>query len=72
MPVFTQDAPDYDVLMVADESDVFGEYLPYHTWDPRPVAGTVGLVADRLEPRATSSGAAPRCSAASRSSPAAG
>ena len=44
MPVFTQDAPEYDVLLVADESDVFGEYLPYQTWDPRPVAGTQGLV----------------------------
>lgn len=44
MPVFTQDAPDHDVLIVADESEVFGEYLPYRTWEPRPVAGTVGLV----------------------------
>jgi ABC transporter substrate binding protein (PQQ-dependent alcohol dehydrogenase system) len=44
MPVLTQDAPDYDVLIVADESDVFGEYLPYRTWDARPVAGTQGLV----------------------------
>ena len=45
MPVFTQNAPDYDVVMVADESDIFGEYLPYRTWDPRPVAGTQGLIA---------------------------
>jgi ABC transporter substrate binding protein (PQQ-dependent alcohol dehydrogenase system) len=44
MPVFTQDAPDYDVLLVADESDVFGEYLSYQTWDPHPIAGTQGLV----------------------------
>lgn len=44
MPVFTQDAPEYDVLVVSDESDVFGEYLPYRTWDPRPVVGTQGLV----------------------------
>jgi ABC transporter substrate binding protein (PQQ-dependent alcohol dehydrogenase system) len=44
MPVLTQDVPDYDVLIVADESDIFGEYLPYRTWDPRPVAGTQGLV----------------------------
>lgn len=44
MPVLTQDVPDYDVLLVADESDIFGEYLPYRTWDPRPVAGTQGLV----------------------------
>ena len=44
MPVLTQNVPDYDVLVVADESDIFGEYLPYRTWDPRPVAGTQGLV----------------------------
>ena len=44
MPVFTQKAPDYDVLIAADENDVFGGYLPYHTWDPRPVAGSAGLM----------------------------
>lgn len=44
MPVFTQRAPDYDVLIAADESDVFAPYLPYLTWDPRPVAGSAGLV----------------------------
>jgi ABC transporter substrate binding protein (PQQ-dependent alcohol dehydrogenase system) len=44
MPVFTQDAAEHDIVLVADESDVFGEYLPYQTWDPRPVAGTQGLV----------------------------
>ena len=44
MPVFTQDAGDYDVLIAADETDVFAEYLPYRTWDARPVAGSAGLV----------------------------
>ena len=44
MPVFTQRAPDYDVLIATDESDVFAPYLPYLTWDPRPVAGSAGLV----------------------------
>jgi ABC transporter substrate binding protein (PQQ-dependent alcohol dehydrogenase system) len=44
MPVFTQDAGDYDVLVVADESDVFADYLAYRTWDARPVAGSAGLV----------------------------
>jgi ABC transporter substrate binding protein (PQQ-dependent alcohol dehydrogenase system) len=43
IPSFTQNAPDYDVLIVADEGDQFGEYFPYRTWDPRPVAGTQGL-----------------------------
>src|SRR5215469_12601759 len=45
MPVFTQQAPAYDVLVAADESEVFASYLPYRTWDPRPVAGSAGLVA---------------------------
>jgi ABC transporter substrate binding protein (PQQ-dependent alcohol dehydrogenase system) len=44
MPVFTQEAPAYDVLIAADESEVFAAYLPYRTWDPRPVAGSAGLV----------------------------
>jgi ABC transporter substrate binding protein (PQQ-dependent alcohol dehydrogenase system) len=44
MPVLTQSAPDYDVLVAADESEVFAGYLPYRTWDARPVAGSAGLV----------------------------
>ncbi|MGZ3307284.1 MAG: ABC transporter substrate-binding protein [Xanthobacteraceae bacterium] len=44
LPVFTQGAPAYDVLVAADESDVFAAYLPYRTWDPRPVAGSSGLI----------------------------
>lgn len=44
IPVFTQ-VEDYDVLVVADEQGVFGEYLDYRTWLPRPVIGTQGLVA---------------------------
>lgn len=42
MPSFTQ-AGEYDVVLVADERGDFGEYLPYNTWYPRPVAGTQGL-----------------------------
>src|SRR5690606_3184634 len=42
MPLFTQ-ASEYDVVLVADERGDFGEYLPYNTWYPRPVAGTQGL-----------------------------
>jgi ABC transporter substrate binding protein (PQQ-dependent alcohol dehydrogenase system) len=44
MPVFTQGAPAYDILVAADESEVFASYLPYRTWDPRPIAGSAGLV----------------------------
>lgn len=44
IPVFTQDAGSYDVIVAADEADVFAEYLPYRTWDARPVTGSAGLV----------------------------
>jgi ABC transporter substrate binding protein (PQQ-dependent alcohol dehydrogenase system) len=44
MPVVTQGMVDHDVLVAADESEVFAGYLPYRTWDPRPVAGSAGLV----------------------------
>jgi ABC transporter substrate binding protein (PQQ-dependent alcohol dehydrogenase system) len=44
MPLFLQGAPDYDVLVAADESEVFASYLPYRTRAPRPVAGSAGLV----------------------------
>ncbi len=40
---FTQGI-SYDVLVVADQQDEFGDQLPYRTYDPRPVAGTQGLV----------------------------
>jgi len=50
MPVFTQQAPAYDVLVAADESEVFAAYLPYRTWDPRPVAGSAGLVPRSWDP----------------------
>jgi len=43
IPVATQNAPAYDVLVAADESEVFANYLPFRTWDPRPVAGSAGL-----------------------------
>lgn len=44
VPQFTQ-GEDYDVLVVADEQGLFGEYLDYRTWLPRPVIGTQGLIA---------------------------
>jgi ABC transporter substrate binding protein (PQQ-dependent alcohol dehydrogenase system) len=44
IPMFTQSAPAYDVLVAADESEVFASYLPYRTWEARPVAGSAGLV----------------------------
>nr|WP_274630639.1 ABC transporter substrate-binding protein [Mesorhizobium shangrilense] len=50
MPVFTQDLPDHDVVLVADESEVFGTFVPFRTWIPRPVAGTAGLIPSAWHP----------------------
>jgi ABC transporter substrate binding protein (PQQ-dependent alcohol dehydrogenase system) len=50
IPAFTQNAPSYDVLLLADEGEQFGEYFPYRTWDARPVAGTQGLAAMSWHP----------------------
>jgi len=44
IPVLTQ-AKDYDVVVVADEQGLFGEYVAYRSWLPRPVVGTQRLVA---------------------------
>ncbi|WP_298355279.1 ABC transporter substrate-binding protein [Rhodoblastus sp.] len=57
IPAFTQGAPAYDILLAADESAVFAEYLPYRTWDPRPVAGSAGLVPTSWDPSNESWGA---------------
>lgn len=45
IPVFMQDLPQHDVVVIADENDYFGEYFPYQTQIPRPVVGTQGLKA---------------------------
>ncbi|MES1179757.1 MAG: ABC transporter substrate-binding protein, partial [Hyphomicrobium sp.] len=45
MPMLTQGVADHDVVIVADEADIFGDYLMFRTAEPRPVAGTHGLVA---------------------------
>jgi ABC transporter substrate binding protein (PQQ-dependent alcohol dehydrogenase system) len=42
VPAFTH-TDEYDVIVVADESGDFGEYILYNSWYPRPVAGTQGL-----------------------------
>ncbi|WP_244406156.1 ABC transporter substrate-binding protein [Methylocella silvestris] len=43
MPLATQGAPAHDVVIVADSADLFGDYLPYNTFEPRPIVGTQGL-----------------------------
>ncbi len=50
LPVFSQNAPNYDVLVCADEHSVFAGYLPYRTWDARPVAGSAGLIPTSWDP----------------------
>lgn len=47
---FTQGAPAHDVLVTADESEVFAGYMPYRTWDARPVAGSSGLMPSTWHP----------------------
>ncbi len=42
VPAFSQGI-DYDVLVVADEIGVFGEYLAFRTWEPKLIVGTQGL-----------------------------
>jgi ABC transporter substrate binding protein (PQQ-dependent alcohol dehydrogenase system) len=44
VPAATQIDDDYHVMIVADEADEFGEYLPYRTFHARPIAGTQGLI----------------------------
>ena len=56
MPLFTRGAPDYDVLIAADENQVFAGYLPYRTWAPRPVAGSAGLKPVTWDPSSESWG----------------
>lgn len=50
MPVATQNAPEYDVLVAADENNVFAGYLPYRAWDARPVVGSAGLTPTSWDP----------------------
>ena len=56
MAVFTQNVPNYDVLVAADENEVFAGYLPYRTWDARPVVGSAGLRPTTWDPNSVSWG----------------
>ena len=58
IPRFTQDLPDHDVLLVADETDDFGRYVEHNTWLPRPVAGSDGMVPTDWSPVIEAWGAA--------------
>ncbi|WP_291171860.1 ABC transporter substrate-binding protein [Hyphomicrobium sp.] len=50
IPSFMQGLPEHDVVVVADEGELFGEYFPYRTWVSRPVIGTAGLFATPWHP----------------------
>jgi ABC transporter substrate binding protein (PQQ-dependent alcohol dehydrogenase system) len=50
MPLATEVSANYDVIFVADQTDLFGDYLPYNTYDARPIVGTQGLVATAWTP----------------------
>jgi ABC transporter substrate binding protein (PQQ-dependent alcohol dehydrogenase system) len=45
IPMLTQEAPEHDVVFVADNDETFGEYLMWRTSAAKPVVGTQGLVA---------------------------
>ena len=45
MPLLTQSLGEHDVILVADVEETFGDYLLFRTYEPRPVAGTHGLIA---------------------------
>ncbi|MFL5260485.1 MAG: amino acid ABC transporter substrate-binding protein [Hyphomicrobiales bacterium] len=40
----------YDTVFVADEGRQFAPYVPYNTFDPRPVIGSEGLIASAWHP----------------------
>lgn len=44
IPLFLQDLPEHDMLVVADERGDYGRYIAYNTWLPRPLAGSEGIM----------------------------
>ena len=50
MPSFTQNAKEHDVVLVIDENNLFADYLPYRTWEAKPVVGSAGLVPTTWHP----------------------
>ncbi len=43
IPSFLQNAKGHDVIIAADNHEIFAAYLPYRNWEARPVAGSAGL-----------------------------
>jgi len=50
IPSFLRGAKDHDVVIVADEKQLFADYFPFRTLIPRPVAGSAGLTAASWHP----------------------
>ncbi|TVQ56147.1 MAG: branched-chain amino acid ABC transporter substrate-binding protein [Rhodobacteraceae bacterium] len=50
IPGLMQGLREHDVVVVADESQVFGVHMPYRGWTARPVAGDAGLRATAWHP----------------------
>lgn len=50
IPLLTQGLREHDVLIVADEVGDFGRYVLFNTWEPRPVAGSEGIVPEAWGP----------------------
>lgn len=42
VPLFTQEFPRHDVMLIADEVGDFARYIPYNTWEPDVIAGSEG------------------------------
>ena len=58
VPLFTQDLPEHDMLIVADERGDFGRYIAYNTWLARPLAGSEGIMPRGWSPVVENWGAA--------------
>lgn len=58
VPLFTQDLPPHDLLLVADERGDFGRYIAYNTWTPSLLAGSEGIVPKGWSPVVEHFGAA--------------
>lgn len=43
LPTFMQGAAEHDVVIAADATNYFADYLPFNLWTPRPVMGSGGL-----------------------------
>jgi len=57
VPLFMQDLPEHDLVVVADELGDFARYMLFNTWIPRPFAGSEGAVPAAWHPAVEQHGA---------------